>query len=258
MRNMLAHGRAALDSFEFFYGQYQDVLRAAAARHVRGLAEVEDVVQEALIRVVREFPSWERDHRLRNALRAVRCASVDALRREHGTGERPELVTFDFSALDATEEDCPVPSGMGAALARRSEGSPLAESGVLEDSLSRLSREELRVLLGIAHRGETPDEVADELRLSQGRVAYLYDEGRTHVRALIRHGRGDGLAGVERLALIELETGRLTGRRRRRAQRHLDDCQVCRAIEVLERRVGPSGDWTGPERRGPEGSAGRL
>lgn len=256
MRKLLAHGRATLDNFESFYLRHKVVLRAAAARHLHGRAELDDVIQEALIRIDQGFDSWSRDDRLRNALQAVRCAAIDTLRKELGTSERPEVIPYDFTVLEDGEN--PTPAGFGAELVRFSDSSPLVESGVLPYALYQLSEEELRVLLDIAHRGGTTAEVAHDMQMSESRVAYLWDEGRTHVRSLIRHGRGDGLAGLERLALIELESGRLTGRSRRRAQRHVDDCELCREIEVLERRTGPSDCWTGPDRRKPEGRRGRL
>ena len=125
----------------------------------------------------------------------------------------------------------------------------LADRDDLLDALLRLDEDELPVVVGIARMGETADEVATGLELPRNRVAYVYDEARTFLRSLLAHARGDELAGHDRLRLIELEAGRLVGRDRRRTQRHLDHCALCRAIELLERRQEAAHAYDGPERR---------
>ena len=244
MGHTLAHGRAFEDSFEAFYVRHEPTLRRTAAKHVSGRVEADDVLQEALVGISRELSTWSHDQRLRNALRLVRCRAVDAMRHEYGTGDRPNLVPVDFEELERSDG-----ADTAAWASEHDATRAVTDRDELLDALRRLEDHELPVVVGIAHMGGTADEVAGGLELPRNRVAYVYDEARTFLRSLLSHARGDELAGRDRLRLIELDAGSLLGRDRRRTQRHLDHCTLCRALEVIERRQAAAHAYDGPDRR---------
>ena len=230
-------GRTGHESFEDFYGRHRGALRAYMSRHLRGRIELDDAMQEGLIRISSAFDDWAPEDRLAYAKRALRCAAYDGLRRELGTDARPEVIVLDPSAWDAAGDRAAGATARaldGLAHGRPTGQTEVVERGALFDLLRVLRPEEVRVLFGIAHVGNTPLEVAARLGLSPGRVAYLYDEARWLLRSLVRHARGDEPSRSERRALVDLKHGRLTGRERRRARRHLDHCVACRSTEVVE------------------------
>lgn len=256
-----AHGRAAgtehSRAFEAFYASHSGTLRAYASRHLGGRLELDDAMQEGMLRIARDFAGWPPEQRMPYAKRTLHCTVVDGLRRELGTtGERSRILVFDFSELDRP----PLPGESVAASKELSDAVSRATSATLttaDDLLERtallevlatLDRDERRVLMSIAYEGRTAQEAAVDLDLPLSRVSYLYDEARTHARSLLAHARRAELAGEDRLRLIKLEAGKLTGRTRRRTQRHYDDCDFCGGIEQLERRVSDV-PYDGPDRR---------
>jgi DNA-directed RNA polymerase specialized sigma24 family protein len=246
-------GRTADDSFEGFYGRNGGALRAYMSRQVRGRVELDDAMQEGLIRISCGFDEWPPEHRLRYAKRALRCAAYDGMRRQLGSHTRPHVLLSDFTdegrGQDASTT-CIARALYGLARDRATAHGELVERDALLEAFGALTPEEARVLLGILHLGDTRPQMAARLGLSPGRVAYVYDEARSLVRSLLSHERGDGLSSLERRALIDLKAGRLAHRERRRTRRHLEHCPTCRSIEVLEPGDARLGTYTGPERRG--------
>lgn len=259
-----AHGRAPQatmrrqsGAFEAFYANHANTLRAFTSRHLRGRLELDDAMQEGMLRISRDFAGWPPEQRVPYAKRALHCTVVDGLRRELGTtGERSRMLVFDFSELDRS----PIPGESVAATKELTDAvgratsttlttvGDLLERSALLEVLATLDRDERRVLMSIAYEGRTAQEAAVDLDLTLTRVNYLYDEARTHARSLLAHARRAELAGEDRLRLIKLEAGELNGRTRRRTQRHYEDCDFCSGIEQLERRVADA-THDGPDRR---------
>jgi RNA polymerase sigma factor (sigma-70 family) len=248
---MAATSTSRDETFEQIVSAHVDILRRYAARHVaRSAVDQDDALQDALIRLWREWstkglPADPRA-RLSYMLRAVRCAARDAVRRHHREGSsRDRVVPADLQLAEAhAAEDDPA-AGHVAAVAKaihrdaanHSIADLVVDREVLISAIAKLDELELRVICGIGE-GTRYDELAAELGVTKAQVNNAANRARTLLVGLIEHASDTELQLGEREQLVAFLNGEIRDRKRRRAaQRHLDNCDLCRHVAEMERRV---------------------
>jgi RNA polymerase sigma factor (sigma-70 family) len=242
-------------NFEAFVQQHAGLLRNYMAGQVAGSnVNAEDALQEGLVRIWREWEGWPGDHeeQLRYAQRALRCAAVDAIRREHGRdGARPQTLSVDFQlaeaggGIDNGHISDPALAALGLALAEQAaeqrDDERFVERGVLVGALVALKPLERRVVWELAREQRSYKEVATELGITPMKVRDVFFEARALLRTLIAHADGSNISRAERAQLFDLLDGELKGREKRIAQRHLDSCEACQRLAAIERNVTTAG-----------------
>lgn len=250
-------GRVAR-SFEQFVAEHTGLLRKYMAGQLSGAANVslEDALQEGLVRIWKEWDSWPADaeQRLRYAQRALKCAAIDAVRRQYGRdGTRPQDVAVDFAlaeaggAVEGGRITDTTLAALGLALAEQAHerryDTRLVERNVLVAALVALKPLERRVVWELAHEGRSHKELADELGITAMKVRDTFFEARALLRTLIAHADGSDVPRKERARLFALLDGELRGRERRMAQRHLDHCPACQRLATIEHNVTAAGAY---------------
>jgi RNA polymerase sigma factor (sigma-70 family) len=242
-------------NFERFVAAHTGLLRKYMAGQISGSSVgLEDALQEGLMRIWREWDGWPADEQeqLRYAQRALKCAAVDAIRREHGRdGNRPATIPVDFQLAEAGGgvENGQISDTALAAVgltlaeqaAERRDDDRFVERGVLVGALVALSPLERRVVWELAREGRSYDEVAAELQIKVAKVRDTFFEARQLLRSLIAHADGSSVPRGERAQLFALLDGELKGRDKRIAQRHLDNCAACQRLADIERHVTAAG-----------------
>ena len=246
-------------NFEALVSSCGDELLAFANRVLAGTNGAEDVdagdaLQEGLLRYFRQygddFPADPREAR-RHLFRAVKLGAYDAIRRWHHQA-KVRVVATDLEAVD---ELCAEVYGgdtqirdeyaLRAARAVRDlaeandHADAVVDAHVLELALAALEPLEYEV---IVRQPARRDELAAELGVSENQVRNALHSGRKLARTLIEHASGAPLSEPEREDLFALLDGQISDRKRRRdAQRHLDNCPACQQIAERERRINALG-----------------
>ena len=237
-----------------FAGFLTGVLGAEA--DVRGgRAGVADALQEAMLRILREWGELEAaegDERARRLYRCLRDAAGEALRREHGRRDarrrRPRVLAYDFGALEADGESLEprerelTVAVLGAMVRDLSddisgvERRALLDRGVLLAGLRALSEQEAVALIAVDRLGWEQRELADRLGIDFGRLRETLFNARKLFYGVVRHAIGVEIDEEERARLHAYLAGELAGRDRRLARRHLSHCHSCQALVREQQR----------------------
>lgn len=247
---------AAEGSFRAFVQQSSAHLLSYLRPVVRdsGGVDPEDALQEALIRLAREWDDLPADPATRKnyIYRALRCSAVDAMRKWSGRGSaRGRTRPADLELAEAVDrlDDGPRSrdselAAIGRAIYRdaasRDEAEQTAVRAILVSALAALKPLEAQVIFGLAGHASR-DELAQELGIDTTRVRNVAQEARDVLRPLILHATGAAVSAVERERLFRYLDGDLRGRERRLVKRHIAHCGTCRTIASLERDVGRAG-----------------
>jgi len=246
---------AAESSFRAFVEQSSAQLLAYLRPVVRdsGGVDAEDALQEALIRLAREWKDLPADPAARKnyIYRALRCSAIDAMRKWSGRGSargRTHAADLELAEkidhLDSRELRDPELASIGRAIyrdaTRRDEAEQTVIRSVLVAALAALKPLEAQVIFGLAGNA-TREELAAELGVDTNRVRNVAQEARDVLRPLILHANGASLNADERERLFRYLDGELRGRERRLVKRHVAHCQTCRAIAAFERDFGEVG-----------------
>ena len=243
--------RAHADEFAGFLSG----LLGAEADVRGGRAGVADALQEAMLRILREWGDLEAaedDERARRLYRCLRDAAGEALRREHGRRDarrrRPRVLAYDFGALEADGEGLEprerelTVAVLGAMVRDLTddlggvERRALIDRGVLLAGLRALSEQEAVALIAVDRLGWEQRELADRLGVEFGRLRETLFNARKLFYGVVRHAIGVELDEEERARLHAYLAGELAGRDRRLARRHLSHCNSCRALVREQQR----------------------
>lgn len=214
-----------------------------------GRAGVADALQEAMLRILREWGDLEQaddEERARRLYRCLRDAAGEALRREHGRRgarrQRPRVLAYDFGALEADGESLEprerelTVAVLGAmvrdiadvesAVERR----VLVDRGVLLAGLRALSEREAVVMIAVDRLGWDQRELADRVGVDFARLRETLFNARKLFHGVVRHAVGIEIEDEERARLHAYRAGELVGRERRLARRHILHCEACQAL----------------------------
>lgn len=247
------------------YDEFVDLHAEQFTRYLRRLLDrkaegrggrvgVEDTLQEALVGIYRRWPELERledDERDRRLYRCLRSAAVDALRREYGARERsaprPQLIAYDFAALDTHDDDRPVREreltaavlgGMARDVAEGDASGVVLGRAVLMAGLRALSEREAVAVIAVDHLGWDQQALAEHLGVGYSTLRETLYVARKLLSMTIRHATEVEVSDEEQAQLSALRAGELKGAERRLVARHLGHCSACQALDAQQRAFG--------------------
>lgn len=235
--------------FAEFVSRHEGDLRSIVAHRLRDLPDdVDDALQEGLMRIWREFPSFPSDPKRRTAYagQLLNRASIDLVRGRFGRHmqRRDQHVRYEPEALDrpgeAEREQVLVDlqrvlDRMQAELAGDEAGSEELERRLealrlMFPALKPLERDVLLAHHPAGGNRRSP-EVAKRLGLTHSQVRQLYMEAMATLRPLLAHALAPGLDADEAGRVLDYTAGTMTDKRQRgRMKRHLKHCAACRAL----------------------------
>lgn len=226
-RELVARVKAGDNSaYELLYQRYARAARMCATRFARDRHAADDLVAEAFARVLYVLRKGGGPEQ---AFRAYLMTTLRHLAGEWGATERRSLAVGDCEPYlrDGAAQPDPLVLSTERQLAAR--------------AFTELPARWQRVLWDTEVEGEAAADIASRLGLSPGAVAALALRAREGLRlAYLRAHLGEAgapegcRAHVDRLAA--LARGRLARRHRDALERHLVDCDRCRALfdELVE------------------------
>lgn len=257
-------------NFAQFVSEHETILRRFIISRLRDhLGDVDDVLQDGLLRIWNQFEQWpeDPDEQLRFAGRLMKQASVDMLRKRHGRNlqrRNAESLVF-FSFVDDDDDDVdrgPVIDQLHQVIRRMhfaehqdegkqvidAEGRLVAETDVelerrittLNVMLVALKDVERDVLLAHHPAGENRNgkQVAEQLGITHGQARTHYMDAIAVLKPLIAHALAPELPAEEAAAALDYASGTMTDKRQRgRMKRHLRHCDACRALVEGEHAV---------------------
>ncbi len=256
--------------FERFVRANEALFRRYVARKLSGSqVSVDDTLQEGLERIWKAFQkaSWpsEPAAKAQFAHQLLKCAAIDAIRGVDGRGgtRRGREILIDHRALDGahTLDGAHNDDHHGVAVAaihrmlvRRAaeERDVDADAAVVLGAIAALTADELRIVY-LAAAGFDHKEIAARLGLTHQAVRSRFVVARQLVRELVACALGDRAGHAHRQRVYDYLDGRLGGRAKRLAERHLRCCPSCRRSVELEReaveratRILSGLPWLGP------------
>jgi RNA polymerase sigma factor (sigma-70 family) len=209
--------------------------------------DAEDVLQDALMRILKEFGDWPRgeETRLRYAQEAIQLTAADAARKQARRRRLAgEEVLVDFAAAEerrgSEDGHDSIASALSSAMAARADSAEdidaLVERSVVAASFKALDEQE-RTAMYLSLNGYKPREIAPRMGLDDAKVRQMLHQARAVVYDLVLHASGESVPKRDVERLVALREGRLSGREKRLARRHLENCAACQRLAELEGRV---------------------
>lgn len=171
--------------------------RASLVRHadrvVRNQHHAEELVQDALIKVILAAPELEsEEHALAYLKRAVQNLALDALRAQ---GRRPSLVLLDDVASEIDERESSADVNLENLLAAE-------DAAIVRDAISLLSPAERAALVMWEMEGRSAKEIAAELGIKEKSVRHTVSRARTTLRKILSERIVDEARGLTALDLL--------------------------------------------------------
>jgi RNA polymerase sigma factor (sigma-70 family) len=159
-----------------FYTEHRSELVAHASRILKDSARAEEVIQDALIKVMLAAPELESaDHALGYMHRTIENLCSDIFRIE---GRRPNLVVLDDAAaeLESTWVDNKDHADVIAAA---------EDAAIVRQALAMLSPAERAALVMWEMEGRSTEEIAAELGIKESAVRHTVSRARTSLRRVM-------------------------------------------------------------------------
>jgi RNA polymerase sigma factor (sigma-70 family) len=159
-----------------FYTEHRIELVAHASRILKDSARAEEVIQDALIKVMLAAPELESaDHALGYMHRTIENLCIDIFRIE---GRRPNLVVLDDAAakLESTWVDNKDHADVIAAA---------DDAAIVRQALAMLSPAERAALVMWEMEGRSTEEIAAELGIKESAVRHTVSRARTSLRRVM-------------------------------------------------------------------------
>jgi RNA polymerase sigma factor (sigma-70 family) len=185
---------SAADLGSFFVGNRSEFL-SHARRVTRTSIEAEEIVQDALVRVLLACPELESaQHALSYFHRVIENLSVDLHRRE---GRLPKLVVLDevTSAVEAQWSVDPDYSELIAAA---------DDAAIVREAISLLSPAERAALVMWEFEGRSTAEIARELGIKESTVRHTLSRARAGLRRILSERIIDEERGLTALDLLSV------------------------------------------------------
>jgi RNA polymerase sigma factor (sigma-70 family) len=176
-----------------FYTEHRSELIAHASRILKDSAKAEEVIQDALIKVMLAAPELEsKDHALGYMHRTIENLCIDIFRME---GRRPNLVVLDdaSSELESTWVD------------NKDHGDVIAaaeDAAIVRQALAMLSPAERAALVMWEMEGRSTKEIAAELGIKESAVRHTVSRARASLRKVMSELIVDKERGLTALDLL--------------------------------------------------------
>ena len=176
-----------------FYTEHRSELQAHAARLLKSNTKAEEVVQDALIKVMLAAPELSsEDHALSYLHRTIENLCIDIFRLE---GRRPNLVVLD----DATAE---IESTWHENVDHSEVIAAADDAAIVRQALSLLSPAERAALVMWEMEGRSTKEIAQELGIKETTVRHTVSRARTSLRKILSELVIDESKGLTALDLL--------------------------------------------------------
>jgi len=176
-----------------FYTEHRSELIAHASRILKDSAKAEEVIQDALIKVMLAAPELEsEDHALGYMHRTIENLCIDIFRME---GRRPNLVVLDDSSaeLESTWVDSKDYVDVIAAA---------DDAAIVRQALAMLSPAERAALVMWEMEGRSTKEIAAELGIKESAVRHTVSPARASLRRVMSELIVDKERGLTALDLL--------------------------------------------------------
>jgi RNA polymerase sigma factor (sigma-70 family) len=176
-----------------FYTEHRSELVAHASRILKDSARAEEVIQDALIKVMLAAPELEStDHALGYMHRTIENLCIDIFRIE---GRRPNLVVLDDASaeLESTWVDNKDHADVIAAA---------DDAAIVRQALAMLSPAERAALVMWEMEGRSTEEIAAELGIKESAVRHTVSRARTSLRRIMSEIVIDNERGLTALDLL--------------------------------------------------------
>jgi RNA polymerase sigma factor (sigma-70 family) len=176
-----------------FYTEHRSELVAHASRILKDSARAEEVIQDALIKVMLAAPELESaDHALGYMHRTIENLCIDIFRIE---GRRPNLVVLDDATaeLESTWVDNKDHADVIAAA---------DDAAIVRQALAMLSPAERAALVMWEMEGRSTEEIAAELGIKESAVRHTVSRARTSLRRVMSELVIDKDRGLTALDLL--------------------------------------------------------
>ena len=176
-----------------FYTEHRSELHSHAARLLRSNAKAEEVIQDALIKVMLAAPELSsEEHALSYLHRTIENLCIDIFRLE---GRRPNLVALD----DATTE---IESTWQENLDHSEVVAAADDAAIVRQALSMLSPAERAALVLWEMEGRSTKEIAQELGIKESTVRHTVSRARTSLRKILSELIIDEARGLTAIDLL--------------------------------------------------------
>ena len=176
-----------------FYTEHRSELIAHASRILKDRAKAEEVIQDALIKVMLAAPELEStDHALGYMHRTIENLCIDIFRME---GRRPNLVLLDDNSaeLESTWIDHEDHVDVIAAA---------DDAAIVRQALAMLSPAERAALVMWEMEGRSTSEIAAELGIKESAVRHTVSRARTSLRKVMSELIVDSERGLTALDML--------------------------------------------------------
>ena len=176
-----------------FYTEHRSELHAHASRILKDSARAEEVIQDALIKVMLAAPELDSaDHALGYMHRTIENLCIDIFRIE---GRRPDLVLLD----DATAE---VEASWQGNLDHSDVIAAADDAAIVRQALSMLSPAERAALVMWEMEGRSTEEIARELGIKESSVRHTVSRARASLRRVLSELVIDEARGLTALDML--------------------------------------------------------
>ena len=176
-----------------FYTQNRHELHAHAARILKDSARAEEVIQDALIKVMLAAPELEsEDHALSYLHRTIENLCIDIFRLE---GRRPDLVLIDDAAAEI-EKNWQADPDHSEVIAAAD------DAAIVRQALAMLSPAERAALVMWEMEGRSTEEIARELGIKESAVRHTVSRARASLRRVMTELIIDEERGLTALDLL--------------------------------------------------------
>jgi RNA polymerase sigma factor (sigma-70 family) len=176
-----------------FYTEHRSELIAHASRILKDSAKAEEVIQDALIKVMLAAPELEsKDHALGYMHRTIENLCIDIFRIE---GRRPKLVVLDEATaeVELTWKEITDHSEVIAAA---------DDAAIVRQALAMLSPAERAALVMWEIEGRSTEEIARELGIKESAVRHTVSRARASLRRVLSELIIDEARGLSALDML--------------------------------------------------------
>jgi RNA polymerase sigma factor (sigma-70 family) len=178
-----------------FYVENRPQFLAHAKRITSTSVEAEEIVQDALVRVLLASPELaSHDHALAYFHRVIENLTIDLYRRE---GRQPRLIVLDDAAIEIEASWNPLPDHADLIAAAD-------DAAIVREAISLLSPAERAALVMWEFEGRSAADIAQELGIKESAVRHTLSRARSGLRRILAERIIDEKRGLTALDLLSV------------------------------------------------------